>query len=264
MSMGSDDDLGGRGPSAITNAVAILRCFTVDEPSLGVTEIAARIGVHKSTVSRVLANLEAEDLVERDPVTRRFRLGVGIIAVAGPLLARLEVRRVAYPVLNGLAERTRETAALMVWDGHGAVSVEQIPSTRLIKHTAALGSRYTTTQSASVLVFLAAMADDDVRALLRSGSVIGPQHDDEALAELMDRLAAVRAEGYAVNYGLTSDDEVGIASAVQDHRGAVVAAVLVSAPRYRTPLEDVPALGTACREAADAVSGRLGGRPWRG
>ncbi|OMH31489.1 IclR family transcriptional regulator [Tersicoccus sp. Bi-70] len=262
MSMGSDDDLGGRGPSAITNAVAALRCFTVDEPSLGVTEIAARIGVHKSTVSRVLANLEAEDLVERDPVTRRFRLGLGIIAVAGPLLARLEVRQVAYPVLTELAERTRETAALMVWDGHGSVSVEQIPSTRLIKHTAALGSRYATTGSASVQVFLAAMPDEDVRTLLRDGAVTGPQHDD-ALGDLADLLATVRADGYAVNYGMTSDDEVGVASAVQDHRGTVVAAVLVSAPRYRTPREAIPALGLTCREAADAVSGRLGGRPWR-
>ena len=64
MTSENDEEAGGRGPSAITNAIAILRCFTVDEPSLGVTEIAARIGVHKSTVSRVLANLEAEDLVE--------------------------------------------------------------------------------------------------------------------------------------------------------------------------------------------------------
>ncbi|MEH0110441.1 IclR family transcriptional regulator [Tersicoccus sp. MR15.9] len=263
MSMGSDDDLGGRGPSAITNAVAILRCFTVDEPNLGVTEIAARIGVHKSTVSRVLANLEAEDLVERDAATRRFRLGLGIIAVAGPLLARLEVRQVAYPVLTELAERTRETAALMVWDGHGSVSVEQIPSTRLIKHTAALGSRYATTGSASVQVFLAAMSDDEVRALLANGSVTGPRHDDTALGDLLGLLAAVRTDGYAVNYGMTSDDEVGVASAVQDHRGTVVAAVLVSAPRYRTPREAIPALGATCREAADAVSGRLGGRPWR-
>ena len=76
-------------------------------------------------------------------------------------------------------------------------------------------------------------------------------------------LAAVRTDGYAVNYGMTSDDEVGVASAVQDHRGTVVAAVLVSAPRYRTPREAIPALGATCREAADAVSGRLGGRPWR-
>ena len=44
----------------------------------------------------------------------------------------------------------------------------------------------------------------------------------------------------------------------------VVAAVLLSAPRYRTPRDTVSALGATCREAADAVSGRLGGRPWRG
>ena len=89
-----------KGTSVIVNAIAVLRTFTGDEPLLGVTEIANRVGLHKSTVSRILATFEQEHLVERDPETRRFRLGLGLIAVAGPLLAELEERRVAYPVLR--------------------------------------------------------------------------------------------------------------------------------------------------------------------
>ena len=58
-----------RGASVIVNAVAVLRSFTADEPMLGVTEIASRVGMHKSTVSRILATFEQEHLVERDPDT---------------------------------------------------------------------------------------------------------------------------------------------------------------------------------------------------
>ena len=76
-----------KGASVVVNAIAVLRTFTADEPLLGVTEIANRVGLHKSTVSRILATFEQEHLVERDAETRRFRLGLGLIAVAGPLLA---------------------------------------------------------------------------------------------------------------------------------------------------------------------------------
>ena len=79
-----------KGASVIVNAIAVLRSFTADDPLLGVTEIANRVGLHKSTVSRILATFEQENLVERDADTRRFRLGLGLISVAGPLLAELE------------------------------------------------------------------------------------------------------------------------------------------------------------------------------
>jgi IclR family acetate operon transcriptional repressor len=126
MSATESTDTAGAGDSksasVLVNAIAVLRSFTADEPLLGVTEIANRIGLHKSTVSRILATFEQEHLVERDAETRRFRLGLGLIAVAGPLLADLEERRVAYPVLRELAEQTGETSALMDWNGNESMS----------------------------------------------------------------------------------------------------------------------------------------------
>lgn len=79
------------------NGVSVLRTFSVTEPLQGVTEIAAKVGLHKSTVSRILSSLEQLELAERDTASRRYRLGLGVIALAGPLLADLDVRRAAYP-----------------------------------------------------------------------------------------------------------------------------------------------------------------------
>jgi DNA-binding IclR family transcriptional regulator len=67
---------------------------------LGVTEIARRVGLHKSTVSCALATLEQAGLVERDAKRGRFQLGIGVIGLAGPLLANLDVRRVARSALE--------------------------------------------------------------------------------------------------------------------------------------------------------------------
>lgn len=250
----------GRGASVIVNAIAVLRSFSVDEPLLGVTEIAGRIGMHKSSVSRILATLEQEHLVERDADTRRYRLGLGLIAVAGPLLAELEERRVAYPVLRELTERTGETSALMVWDNNEAMCVEQIASRHQVKHTAPLGARYREALSSSVQVFLAAQEPERVRALLLSGQISLPGLDDTSLEAYQQRLQEVSERGWAVNYGETSLDEVGVASPVYDHRGDVVAAVLIPAPRFRVSPETLQSFADACLAAARNVTQRLGGR----
>ena len=250
-----------KGTSVIVNAIAVLRCFTADEPLLGVTEIASRVGLHKSTVSRILATFEQEHLVERDPETRRFRLGLGLIAVAGPLLAELEERRVAYPVLRELTDQTGETSALMVWNGTESMCVEQIASRQQIKHSTPLGARYQDAMSASVQVFLSAEPAERVRALLRSGTITYPGLDEASLDGYQIKLGDVARRGWAINYGESSIDEVGVAAPVYDHRGDIVAAVLIPAPRFRVSRERLQSLGEACSAAAHQVTTRLGGRP---
>ena len=82
---GSPD--GRAGTSVLLNGLKVLETFSIEEPLLGVTEIAGRVGMHKSSVSRILAVLEQVHYVERDPESGRFRLGLGVIGLAGPLLA---------------------------------------------------------------------------------------------------------------------------------------------------------------------------------
>jgi IclR family acetate operon transcriptional repressor len=259
-SPGNGENHETRGISVLQNGIAVLRAFSVEEPMLGVSEIAAKVGLHKSTVSRILGTLELEDLVERDTTSRRFRLGLGVIAMAGPLLADLDVRRVAYPVLTELSRRVGETAALMVWDAHEAVCVEQVPSRHQVKHTTPLGTRYHTAASSSVQVFLAGLDGFTARNLLLDGRIEHPGLDEVALDAYLVRLEEVRTRGYAVNYGETSLEEVGVAAAVRDHRGAAVATVLVSAPRFRVSPDQMPLIGDAVSRAAEEITSRLGGR----
>ncbi|WP_424348294.1 IclR family transcriptional regulator [Kocuria sp. CH-021] len=250
-----------RAASVVSHALHVLRCFSADEPTLGVTEIAARVGLHKSTVSRLLVTLEQEDVVERDPQTRRYRLGLGLISVAGPLLAELDERRVAYPVLLELTEQTGETSALLVWNGDQAVCVEQIPSPRQIKHTTPLGTRYNTALSSSVQLFLAEQPPERARALLLSGMLELPDPTEASIDVYLEALRQVADDGVAVNYGRTSLDEVGVAAPVRDHRDQVVAAVMIAAPRYRVTPEQAELLAAAAVAAAREVSLRLGASP---
>lgn len=240
-----------RQSSPVATAMAVLRCFDTEHPVLGVVEIAEQVGLHKSTVSRILATLEVEDLVEQDPVSKKYRLSLGILQVAGSLLAHLDVRRAALPVLTWAAAESGESASLMLWDEDAPVVVEQVPSSRTIKHATDLGTRYRTVESSSVRVFLREM-EEEQRAACLAG--MGASQEDYRAAGADDEA------GCTVNDGLTVPDEVGVAAPVHDHRQQVIAAVLLAAPRYRVDAEQLGAMVRVCSEAAARITSGIGGR----
>lgn len=251
-----------RPGSVVGTAMAVLRCFGEGRQELGVVEIAERTGLHKSSISRLMTTLEHEELVERDPVSRKYRLGLGLLSVAGTLLADLDVRRAAYPVLKGMAGRTGESCSLMVWARDESVCVEQVPSSRTIKHTTPIGTTYRTTASSSVKVFLAGLSPEAVAELVGDGGGVVLQ-GHASLEQLQDELLGVRTLGAAVNDGGTDPAEVGVSAPVRDHRGDPVAAVLISAPRFRIDGERLAELVDTCLEAAGQITAGLGGVPVR-
>lgn len=247
-----------RSGSVISTMMAVLRCFDSEHRHLGVVEIAEATGLHKSSISRLMSTLETERLVERDPVTRRYSLGLGLLSVAGTLLADLDVRRAAYPLLVDLADRTAESCSLMVWTGDEAVCVEQVPSSQTIKHTTAIGTTYSTSASSSVKTFLADLDPAKVEELLTGSRLELQGH--RSPARLHEDLERVAREGFAVNDGDTDPSEVGVGAPVRDHRGVAVATVLVSTPRYRTDPDRLAQLAEHVRWAAAEVTRGLGGQ----
>ena len=243
--------------ASLLNGLGVLEAFSIEKPVLGVTEIAQRIGLHKSTVSRILAGLEKAGYVQRDEETGRFRLGLGLIALSGPLLAELDVRRVAYPALEKLTETTQETSALAVWNGSEAVVVEQIPSPHLVKHTAAIGTRYSKFESSSVRMFLASLTEAKAASLLEEG-LVARQAESGLAGDFADELRKAREAGYAVNDGFTTPEEFGVSALVRDYKGAVVGCITTSAPKSRVPESAIAELAAGVIAAAAVVSARLG------
>lgn len=241
------------------NGIRVLGTFSREEPVLGVTEISRRVGLHKSTVSRILATLEENTLVERHPTNGRFRLGVGVIELASPMLANLDVRRLARPILEELTRATGETTGLVVWNRGVAVVVEQAASPRKVKHTIPLGTQFRGHANASVKVFLAEASPEEVQQRIEGGLERYTEYTVVDPEEYLKDLHRVRELGYAINDGEISLEEVGISAPVRDHRNRAVAAVLMAAARYRTPPEKAEELGPQVKQAAADISTRLGG-----
>lgn len=252
-------DVAPQGAAAsLLNGLGVLEAFSIEKPVLGVTEIAQGVGLHKSTVSRILSGLADAGYVQRDEATGRYRLGLGLLALSGPLLADLDVRRAALPYLEELTERTLETSALAVWNGQEAVVVEQVPSPHQVKHTASIGTRYNRFASSSVRVCLAALSEARSRELLASGTVLLGDEYGSDLKGAAGELARVREAGVAVNDGLTTPEEFGVSAPVWDYRERMAGCVVASAPRSRIGPGAGALLEAAVRETAAAVSARLG------
>ena len=249
--------------ASLLNGLRVLEAFRVDSPTLGVTDVAQRVGLHKSTVSRILTGLAEAGYVHRDSATGRYRLGLGVISLAGPLLAELDVRRLAQGELEELTAQTRETSALSVWNGTEAVVVEQIPSPQFVKHTAYIGTRYDRWESSSVRLFLAHLPARTVIDLLNSGRI---NHDETSpgAEDVEAHLRRIRIEGYALNDGLTDPQELGISVPVHNYAGSVVGCVTLSAPRARIEPEDIPDLISAVKEVAERITHSFGGSPRTG
>ena len=125
---------------SVTRAMQALELIA-EAGSLGVTELGRMLGVHKATASRLVATLAERGLVERDPVSERYRLGFGLIRLAGAAMAGMDLVRTAHPVLEDLAERTRETVNFGVLSGDAVVYVDQISGTRAIVSVSWVGRR---------------------------------------------------------------------------------------------------------------------------
>lgn len=244
--------------SALRNGVAVLRAFSTERPLLGVTEIAEQTGMHKSSVSRLLAALEDEGMLDRDTDSRKYRLGLGLVTLAGPILGEMDVRRAARPVLRALRDQTDETAALMVWSNDESVCVGQEPSRRLIKHSTPLGIGYRTALSASVMAFMSAIPAPAALDLLETGRLTLADNDPVGHRRYLDRVREQADRGWFVNDRATAIDEVGVAALVHDYRGDVAGAVLVAAPSYRVTAQEIDDFGHAVKAAADEVAQRLG------
>jgi IclR family transcriptional regulator, acetate operon repressor len=242
-----------RNMQSADRALAILSAFDEDRPRMRVSELSVELGMHKSTVSRLLATLHGRGLVRRDG--EHFTPGPELARLGSLAMRGLALVETAREPLDRLAEDTGETVNLAVRQGDAVLNVHQVQSSHFVALADWQGRTTPLHCTANGKVLLAAA--DEVPAelpALTSYTVTDP-------VALRIQLEDVRARGYAVAAEELERGLHAVAAPVFDAGGAVVAAVSVAGPGYRLPAAELDALGERCRAAADEVSALLGYRP---
>jgi DNA-binding IclR family transcriptional regulator len=253
--------LDGNAVRSVDRAAALLLALGESRGEAGVTELARRLGLHKSTASRLLATLQKRGLVEQDEETGKYRLGLVVIRLAERAEQTLDLRSIAMPELERLARATHETTGLGVLDGDLLLTVAQADGPNLVAMGDWTGRGVPLHSVAAGKVLLAAFPEREVVRLVRRGLDRFTDRTITQLEPLLEELVRVRRRGYATAFGEYDAGLNAVAAPVHDARGAVVAAVDVWGPAFRVTPRRVPELVQHVRESAAAISVRLGGTP---
>jgi DNA-binding IclR family transcriptional regulator len=244
---------------SIERAVAILNAFSAETPELGVTELAERLALHKSTVHRFLVNLEAAGLVERNTRSQRYRLGLRIFELGGLVLQQMNLWDEALPFLEGLVRDSGETGHLAVLDSGEAIYIERVEARRALRIPSAVGRGYPAHATNLGKVLLAYLPPEDLREVVRArGLAAYTPHTITDPGRLDAELARIRAQGYAVDNEEYDEGLRCIGAPIQDHTGHVVAALGIGGPVTRVTPARVAELAELVMRAAKGLSRRLG------
>ncbi|HEY7524246.1 MAG TPA: IclR family transcriptional regulator [Candidatus Limnocylindrales bacterium] len=251
--------LDGNAVRSVDRAAALLLALGESQGEAGVTELARRLGLHKSTASRLLATLQRRGLVEQDDETGKYRLGIVVIRLAERAERTLDLRGIALPELERLARLTHETTGLGVVDGETLLTVAQVDGPNLIAVGDWTGRSTPLHCVASGKVLMAALPEREVLRLVRRGLHTYTERTIVQLEPLLEELARVRRRGFATAMGEYEAGLNAVAAPVHDARGTVIAAVDIWGPAFRLTPRRIPELAAQARETAAAISVRIGG-----
>lgn len=245
--------------ASVHRAVEILNLFDLEQVELGTTEIARELGLPKSTAAGLVLTLEDSGLLEQNPVTRKYRLGYKLAEYAGILLNQTDLRQLAMPQLESLLQWCNESVNLAVLDDSHVVYIERLYGTNLLGMRSEIGKHEPVHSTALGKAILAFTPSNEARKFLETLQFT--RRTPKTIASLPafeQDLALTRERGFALD---DEENELGgrcVAAPVLDHRSKPVAALSISAPVQRLPVEQVPEFGARVCEAARQISQRLG------
>ncbi|MEW2404388.1 IclR family transcriptional regulator [Streptomyces sp. NPDC046862] len=246
------------GVQSVDRAISVLEILA-HRGEAGVSEVAAEIDVHKSTAFRLLGALEARGLVEQAGERGKYRLGFGIVRLAGAVTGRIDITQQGRPVCENLAEELGETVNIAVLQEHYAVNLYQVRGPGAVTAQNWVGQLTPLHATSSGKILLAHLPSKERAALIAEvGLKKVTAHTITAKTKLEKNLSEIREAGYA---WAREELELGLhamAAPIRNRDGKVVAALSASGPSYRLTEERLHELAPVLLKGAEEISHRMG------
>jgi len=242
---------------SLYKALQVLDCFNSGETELGVSEIANKLGIYKSSVHNMLSTYEQFGMVKKDPRTGKYQLGLKILELSHNMQQNNDLRHIAHPFLVDIASRTGETCHLaMRLDNHviyidTAQPGNALPARSVFGFTAPL---YCTGIGKAILAY---MNEDFIRAVMRKGYERFTSTTVSSDEALLEELAQIRARGYAID---RMEHEYGIMCIGMPIFGGErepIAAISLTGPSLRFTEETIPRLAENLQQVVAGVTRNL-------
>jgi IclR family acetate operon transcriptional repressor len=241
---------------SVDRAISVLELLAQGEA--GITEIAGELGVHKSTVSRLVSVLEARGLVEQLGERGKYAIGFGVVRLAGAATGRMDLTKLGQPVCQALADEFGETVNIAVHDAGVAINITQARGSAAVSAVNWIGQRTPLHATSSGKVLLAYL---DLAERKRLVSLPLDSYTENTVVDasrLLSELEVVASQGFAACFEELELGLHAVAVPVRGHRGEVVAAMSASGPSYRLSRERVEQIVPTMTSAAADLSAQLG------
>lgn len=244
---------------SVDRALSILEVLSNYEDGLGITEISEKVGLHKSTVHRLLATLIYKGYVEQNHINNKYKLTLKLFEIGNKRVENMDLVEVARPYLKELVEKTNEVAHLVVSEGTEIIYVAKEESQNTIRTHSRIGHRrplYCTAVGKSILSH---MSDKEINDIWNKSHIEKlTEHTITDFEKLKECLCEVREKGYAVD---EQENEVGVrcvAASIFNHKGEVCGAISISGSIISFTDEKLDEFSKLIIEYAKKISKKLG------
>ena len=259
--MSSEKRSGADHIQSLERGLAVIRSFTADSPKQTLSDVARATGLSRATARRLLLTLEHLGYVRL--ARRDFQLTPRVLDLGYAYLLSTGIEGIASPYLQEFSDRMQMTSSVAVLDDTEVVYVARARTRSILTLSIGVGTRLPAVQTSLGRVFLAELGEAEVSDIwARTDRSMTTERTVSSLADLMKILAAVRAQGWALN---DQELEVGIRSLavpLRDAVGQVVAAMNMSSTTSQHTTEELlEVFLPGLLETAGKISGNLGMRP---
>ncbi|ASN06914.1 IclR family transcriptional regulator [Virgibacillus necropolis] len=247
---------------SVIKALKLLDLFNEDIQELSLREIALRADLPKPTAYRHLASLVECGFLQKSKENdqdSRYRLGLKLLELGHLVTNQLEIREVALPLMEQLAQDINEVIHIVIANQKEATYIEKVDSTRAIRLYTRIGKSSPLYIGSGPKLLLAFMDKEKQKEVLGDAELYAiDEHRKIDKKRLQEELDIIREEGYAYSIGEQDLETTGISYPLYNYRRQVIAALTVSGLSSHFEGENLQVIKMKTQQNAEKISEKLG------
>jgi IclR family KDG regulon transcriptional repressor len=245
--------------SSTEKALKILLAFAPYNHEMGTLELSHKLGIHKSTISRLLRMLATHGFLQQNPDTKKYALGRSVAEIGRAVNKSLHhsIVGIAQPFLSALCQNVEESVALEVLNGTDVVLATHVEGQKHIRFSFNQGEQVAINVAAGAKAILAFCEPDLVNQILEKKFIRYTPNTIISKRSYRTLLEEVKKAGVAYDKGERYEDSYAIAAPIFNPEGAPIAAVVIAGPAFRMTPEFLRQAIVPLKKAASEISHRL-------
>jgi IclR family KDG regulon transcriptional repressor len=242
----------------------IIEALSHEKDGLGLTDIGKKVGLHKSTVFRLLSSLAEKGYIDKNPKTANYRLSLKFIELSSTFLNNLELKTEALPFLKKLASLTTQAVYFAILDDWEVIYIEKVETFESIRKYDIIGKRAPSYCTALGKALLSGLSEDEIRERFQGIPLTSfTPNTITTLDRLIREVDLIRARGWSEDDEEYEEGVRCIASPIYDYRNSVIAAISTSGPKNIISKDKTKEISQYVVDAARDISKRMGYLPNR-